>query len=344
MQRLIVIAILLTTVVAAPALPIHRHFGAAMATLVGTQYLTCDGVDDTAALNAALAQGGLVSIGPGTCALTSAIHILTSNTTLSGAGTAQTVLRNVTSAAFNLIEIGLASRVGQTSNVAVYQIGLVNNGHTSRTIPKRGNGIIAWTSSNHVEIHDVDVSGAGQAGIFVIGSYVQVFNSFVHDNQQNGIYVSGTGQPGVWARPASYITIYNNTVQHNSLRRAPGSKPVTGLSAWDGIDADPCHFAVRILNNKVVENDILLLENGEVCTWSGNDEVRGNLVQNSVQSGIDVANRIKNFAIDGNTLVNDWNQSIVVGGVASNGVISGNTIKGGGPIVVRTTTYNVAQK
>lgn len=302
--------------------------------------VACDGVRDaTAALTGAVAAGGTVRIGPGLCLLSAGL-IVPSNTTLVGAGIGRTVLRATMGDAFNVIEIGNGPG-RQTGSHAVDVSGLTVDGGAQRgdTIGHHSDGILVRSASSGVMLHDLEVMNAGDNGIDVIGSHVDVTDSLVHDNFHNGIYVKGIGKPGgLHVARASFVRILRNTVRHNSRAKAPGAHQRGEGHAWDGIDVDPVSANVLIQGNTVDGNDIILLEHGQVVPWSGPFQVIDNLVENSNQSGIDVAGRIDGFQLTGNRIRNVSVFGIIVGGEAANGVIRGNVIQdtSGQGIMVRT--------
>lgn len=126
--------------------------------------VVCANVDDTAALQTAVSRGGLVTIGPGTCALTGHISVRQPGTVIGGAGPTQTFLvqhntccpghnenifditaDNVTVRDMNLdtatFDPGTpcANNCGTVASGVLYSGG-VNNTHVSDVVAKAGAG------------------------------------------------------------------------------------------------------------------------------------------------------------------------------------------------------------
>ncbi len=320
MSRMVLTAAILAACVA------QAHGGAAAAAL------RCGPGDQSAAINAGLTPGGALQIGPGICLLGDTIR-MPSGATLSGAGPGVTVLRALPgSAPFNLIEVGPApgapAGAPPVSRVRVSGLTLDGAAGAGSAAQKRGNGVMVWPGARGVQLADLEITGNGDNGLYLMGHDTAITHSRIHDNWHNGIYVSG-----IAASDAGPTTISGNTVQRNSLQRAAGwHQTHPGEHAWDGIDCGPNHTGCDIEGNTVLGNDIIVRDGGTAHSngWSGHDRIIGNTVSGSGVACIDVAAHIDSFEVRQNHVGPCALDGILVVGAAQNGTVSGNVVDGAG--------------
>ena len=310
--------------------------------------VTCGGVNDTSQINAALAQGGDIYIQPGVCAISNSLQMFVSGTKLSGGGQNVTVIKALAPDAFNFLLIGNkpTAKGNGASNISVSALTLDGSATQGDDITSHSIGVVVASQTANTRISNVEIRNMGQSGMAIHGSHVVVSKSYVHDNFHSGIYVTGVLN-AFGASPQYFFadseTISGNTVINNSREHPQGwDKTHPGQIIWDGIDLDPKHSNVTLSGNIVSQNDILILDNTSGSDFSGPDTVKNNKVSGSLLSGIRVQYKIQGFTVQGNTLSDDLQKSIAVGGNAQNGVISGNFVtNGGGGIVTASTTKNV---
>ncbi len=286
--------------------------------------VTCDGADATAAINAALRGGGAVQLSAGTCLISSSLNV-SSDTVLKGAGIGATALRPTGIPDYAMIAVGGPSEAEGASNVDISGLSIDGGNPVSKGI-NHTSAILARWSSHGIRIHDVEAFAAGSAGIEVRGSDVTVEHNQVHDNEGNGIYVSGQANPDPnGTKPASNVRIIGNTVMNNSRGRRPEMK-----HGWDGIDLDPLASNCLVEGNTVVGNDIIVLEKGMAVASAAGNRVIRNTIRDVTQggTGIDMAGVQVDFQIIGNTIRNVMGHGITVNGPARNGVVQGNSISG----------------
>ncbi len=304
----------------------------------------CGAGDQAPAINARLAAGGTLRIGPGQCLIGSSLR-LPSGTTLTGAGMGRTIIKASPGNAFNMIEIGggpgAARRAAATTNVAVSDLTLDGSADRGSTMPKGASGIMVWPAATNIRLEGLEITGNGNGGIYMMGHNATISGNLIHENWHNGIYVSG-----VFDSFAGPVTISGNTVRHNSLARAPGwGRTHPGEPAWDGIDCGPNHTGCDILNNTVIRNDIIVRDawTRHSHGWSGPDRIIGNTISDSNQSCIDVAAHIDGFEVRDNHVSNCAPDAINVVGMAKNGIVSGNVVTGAGRsgIAIRGTGSNI---
>ncbi len=306
-------------------------FGILLAAPACAVTVRCDGVGDAAAaLNRAVAPGGKVQIGPGTCMMSGSL-MLPSGVTLSGAGIGKTILRALQGGAFNVIQIGGGTPASGSTDVDVSGLTVDGAANAGGKVAHESDGVLVPHGSSNVRVHDMEVENAADNGIDVSGSHVDVTDNLVHDNWHNGIYVIGRGgKNGPGPVRAEYVRILRNRVSDNS-RAAPLG---TAAKTFDGIDLDPRHANCLVAGNILEDNDIILLDHGDVP--SGPDQVSNNtitdprltVVNGAGGDGIDVADNIDGFRITGNRIQGVVHFGIIVGGRSRNGLISGNVIRG----------------
>lgn len=281
------------------------------------------GLDETAALNALLARGGQVALPRGTCRVSDTLMV-PSHTTVTGEGIGVTILRGAPGAAFPVMSVGGDTQATGSSDVELSRFTV--DGAASAVDADgahRPDGIRVPFGSTRVRIHDVEVMGAGANGIEINGSDTEVRASLVHDNQANGIYVTGRGNlGGLNVVPAARVAVVDNQVMHNSLGKPPGAG-----HSWDGIDIDPISRDCTVRGNLVRGNDIILFENAHVVPFSSGHRVFGNTVTDSPDNGIVVEGPQHDFAILANHVERITGWGIVINGSSAGGVIRDNTIR-----------------
>jgi len=273
--------------------------------------LQCDGVtDNVAALNDGLAQGGIVTLPTGVC-MTSGIVMVPRGTTLVGAGEGATTIR-----AFAGIQTPTLQIMG-TANVS----NLTVDGGATQTF-YGAPAIHVDPGSDGTVIHDLEALNAGDEGISVESSHVQVLRTDSHDNWKSGIYVMGDALTGLRIYGVSVVSnTLSNNVRGLSLQGQPG----------DGIDIDTLTRDVTVQDNTVYDNDIILTEPGLIPDSQGGTVatghvVTGNQVISSQKGGVSVESYVNDFTISDNTVTNAVGLGIFVHGPATSGKVLANTV------------------
>ncbi len=321
------------------------------------QQIVCDGqTDTTAAINAALAKlppGGTLTLPSGVCMVSASITGFVSGTspfhptTLRGSGLQATTIRaiNLNDGTqvfpFNVIQVGKTVSNSPTVTTGANYVTIANlvvDGgiHTPTTSvcdvkgDNSGSGVYVLTSS-HVNVLANKFQNV-IGGLTIMGSSNTLVTANLIDSvQQNGMYVVGKNGCEKGSLPFAALgnTIVFNKVENVSQYTPAGSGQTVGKHGWDGIDLEAGASDTTVAYNSVNGDDILV--NCQSTTYCYGNTIKGNVIRNSLNVGVDVQGSQEDFTVDANIIATTNWGGIDVNGPATvrnnpNNVISNNIL------------------